>query len=122
MYRAAANDTHLDSPPPARAFGRASGLAEQEVALRILVAEDSGELRRLIALVLRRDGHEVIEARNGAELLEAMAVTFVDRDARRPDVIICEHLLPGIPGLTALAGLRARDPAMPFILMRSRPS
>ena len=39
--------------------------------LRILVAEDNRTLRRLLALVLRRDGHEVAEACDAGELLEA---------------------------------------------------
>jgi len=47
-------------------------LIEQETSLRILLAEDDAEMRRLLALVLRRDGHQVVEARDGGELLEAL--------------------------------------------------
>ena len=31
--------------------------------------------------------------------------------------MICEHALPGLAGLSVLAGLRSRDRATPFILM-----
>src|SRR5262245_58821762 len=46
-------------------------------SLRILLAEDDREMRRLLALVLRSEGHEVVEARDGAELLEAVATDIV---------------------------------------------
>jgi len=92
-------------------FGRAP--------LRILVAEDNRTLRRLLALVLRRDGHEVAEACDAGELLEALASSWIPNDgASAPiDLVICEHALPGLAGLSVLAGLRSRDRATPFILM-----
>jgi CheY-like chemotaxis protein len=92
-------------------------LFEQETSLRILVAEDDGDLRRLLAVALRRDGHQVIEARDGAELLEALASTLIEPVESPFDAVICEHALPGIPGLAVLAGLRARQRATPFILV-----
>ena len=36
------------------------------------------------------------------------------------DLVICEQALPGIPGLTVLAGLRSRHRATPFILVTDR--
>jgi two-component system response regulator TctD len=92
-------------------------LFEQENSLRILVAEDDPDLRRLLAVALRRDGHSVIEARDAAELLEALASTLIEPVASPFDVVICEQTLPGIPGLSLLAGLRSRQRATPFILV-----
>ena len=92
-------------------------LFEQETSLRILVAEDDADLRRLLAVALRRDGHAVIEARDAAELLEALASTLIEPVASPFDVVICEQTLPGIPGLSLLAGLRSRQRATPFILV-----
>jgi two-component system response regulator TctD len=92
-------------------------LFEQENSLRILVAEDDPDLRRLLAVALRRDGHAVIEARDAAELLEALASTLIEPVASPFDVVICEQTLPGIPGLSLLAGLRSRQRATPFILV-----
>jgi CheY-like chemotaxis protein len=92
-------------------------LAEPESSLRILLAEDDGEMRRLLALVLRRDGHRVIEARDGGELLEALAWTLIEPVREDFDLVICEQTLPGVPGLTVLEGLRARDRTTPFILI-----
>ena len=92
-------------------------LFEQENSLRILVAEDDSDLRRLLTVALRRDGHAVIEARDAAELLEALASTLIEPVASPFDVVICEQTLPGIPGLSLLAGLRSRQRATPFILV-----
>jgi len=85
--------------------------------LKIMVAEDSGALRRLLALVLERDGHEVVEARDAGELLEALASAIVDEDGSPFDLVICEQTLPGVVGLSVLAGLRGSDRTTPFILI-----
>ncbi|HSS40722.1 MAG TPA: response regulator [Polyangia bacterium] len=92
-------------------------LFEEEASLRVLLAEDDHSLRRLLAVILRRDGHEVVEVGDGAELLEAMAASLVDPRVPPFDLIVCEHRLPGLPGLSVLAGLRARDPATAFVLL-----
>jgi CheY-like chemotaxis protein len=96
-------------------------LVEEERSLRILLAEDNHELRRLLSFVLRREGHDVVEAHDGSQLLEALAFSIVEGGGQNFDVVICEQSLPGIPGLSVLAGLRARDRAMPFILITANP-
>jgi CheY-like chemotaxis protein len=96
-------------------------LFHQEASLHVLLAEDDRTLRRLLALILRREGHEVVEAADGAELLEAMAASLTDPRLAPFDVIVCEHRLPGMPGLSVLAGLRARDPATAFVLLTESP-
>jgi CheY-like chemotaxis protein len=90
---------------------------EQETSLRILVADHDGEMRRLLRLVLRRDGHEVVEVCDAGELLELLAATLVTPLELGFDLIICEQTLPGIQGLTILAGMRARNNDTPFILI-----
>jgi len=92
-------------------------LFEEEASLRVLLAEDDVSLRRLLSLILRREGHEVVEAADGAELLEALAASLVDARLPQFDLIVCEQRLPGMPGLSVLAGLRARDPATAFVLL-----
>jgi CheY-like chemotaxis protein len=90
---------------------------DERQSLRILVAESNGELRRLLSLVLRTDGHEVIEAADGGETLEAIAALILDGDRQRFDLVIADQGIPGIPGLSVLAGLRSRGRDTPFILM-----
>jgi CheY-like chemotaxis protein len=94
-----------------------AGLADDEAPLRILLAEDDREMRRLLSLILHRDGHEIVETRDAGELLEALASTLIEPGPRPFDLIVCEQSLPGIPGLTVLAGLRSRGCSTPFVLI-----
>jgi DNA-binding response OmpR family regulator len=59
---------------------------------RILVAEDDPHILRLISMWLRRQGHEVLEARNGVmarELIQARAI----------DVLVSDVNMPGLDGI-----------------------
>jgi len=104
-----------------QAFAREMHLFEEEASLRVLLAEDDPTLRRLLALILRRSGHEVVEAHDASELLEAIAGTLLEPREPAFDLIVCEQALPGMPGLSVLAGLRARDPATGFVLLTESP-
>jgi CheY-like chemotaxis protein len=70
---------------------------------------------------LRADGHDLAEARDGTELLEAIASSLLASPDARFDAIVSEQSLPGIEGLTVLAGLRARGVATPFVLITADP-
>jgi CheY-like chemotaxis protein len=87
---------------------------------RILVANGDRELRRLLAIVLRSDGHEVVEAADGSELLEAIASLVID-GGRPFDLIMSAQAMPGLPGVSVLTGLRARGRRTPFVLLTGHP-
>jgi two-component system, response regulator FlrC len=59
---------------------------------RILVAEDDPHILRLIAMWLRRQGHEVLEARHGAAARDLMRAQAVD-------VLISDVNMPGLDGV-----------------------
>jgi CheY-like chemotaxis protein len=59
----------------------------------------------------------VEEVSDGDELLEYLATLMVEGREDEVDLIISEQELPGIPGLSVLAGLRARRQEIPFVLM-----
>src|SRR5690348_18447361 len=86
-------------------------------SLRILLAEHNHHLRRLIALVLRRDGHFVVEAGDGTRLLDVVASLLIDRRRLHYDLIVSEQRLPGIQGLSVLSALRTAGDPTPFVLM-----
>lgn len=70
----------------------------------ILVIEDEEALRDDLVDLLRSapEGYEVLEApegRTGLALIEA----------RRPDLVICDRLMPAMAGHEVLEALRARD-------------
>lgn len=79
---------------------------------RILVIDDDARLRQHFAEILRLDGHQVIEARNGREGIEL---------ARKesPDLVLCDITMPEMNGHRVLETLRASPAtaALPFIFL-----
>lgn len=88
-----------------------------ESPVRVLLAEDDRELRQLLAVALRRDGYEVLEAHDGNHLLELMAASLVSSGGGRPDIVVSDVRMPGKTGLELLAGLRRDDSSMPVVLI-----
>ena len=86
-------------------------------ALHILLAEDNRQLRNLLVTALYGDGHSVDELADGDELIEQIATLIVEDREDDIDLIISEQESPGMPGLSVLAGLRARGQSIPFVLM-----
>lgn len=86
----------------------------------VLLAEDDEELRRLLARKLRRCGCEVIEARNGAQLVELVFERAVEPlpDSMEPAaLIITDHRMPGRTGLEVASLLRSVNWATPLIVI-----
>jgi DNA-binding NtrC family response regulator len=85
---------------------------------RVLLAEDDADMRRLLAQALRDDGYDVLEARNGSQLLDSIAALALEPDCDEPvDMIISDLRMPGRNGLSILAGLRDAQWMTPFILI-----
>jgi CheY-like chemotaxis protein len=97
-----------------------SSVARKQPSLRIRLAEHDHHLRRLIALVLRRDGHFIVEASDGARVLDVVASVLLDH-RRHYDLIVSEQRLPGIQGLSALSALRTGGDETPFVLITADP-
>jgi DNA-binding response OmpR family regulator len=110
MSAGVAQDRPVASVPAPAAAPRA--------ATRVLLAEDDYEMRRLVAIALRRDGCEVIEVDSGNKLLDLLATELL-HPVRQPsiDVIISDHRMPGATGLSVLMGLHKERWATPFILI-----
>jgi two-component system response regulator (stage 0 sporulation protein F) len=83
---------------------------------RILLAEDDGAMRAMLARVLRRAGLEVVEARNGSETLELLAYAFEGCEGRF-DLVISDVRMPGYDGLNVLASIRELPNRAPLILI-----
>ena len=70
----------------------------------ILVVEDDPEVRELLELVLKGEGHHIVSAPDGAAALELVA-----RGALRADLILVDYNLPGgMNGLELTANLREK--------------
>lgn len=83
--------------------------------LRIVLAEDDREMRWMLAGVLRRDGHEVIEASDGLELVAALT------SVAGIDLVVSDLRMPGVDGLEALRRLRLAGVETPMLLMTAFP-
>jgi diguanylate cyclase len=84
---------------------------------KILVIEDTAPIRRQIQVILKMRGYDTASAEDGQEGV---------RLARewRPDLVVCDVMLPGLDGFEVLAALRS-DPqtaAVPFIFLSAKAS
>jgi two-component system response regulator (stage 0 sporulation protein F) len=84
---------------------------------RILVADDDPDMRRLLAAVLHRDGHTVVEARDGMELIDHLARTMWRRQPDSFSVIVSDVQMPRLTGLDILAALRCTKWETPVIFV-----
>jgi len=68
----------------------------------VLVAEDDADLRGVLTASLTRNGHRVLQARDGAEALAAIE--------REPvDLLVLDLVMPNIDGYEVLARLKSSD-------------
>ncbi len=73
----------------------------------VLIADDEPGIRLLLRMTLKGAGHEVLEARDGDEALDALR-------SHRPCVAILDVQMPGRSGLDVCRAVRA-DPALAHI-------
>ena len=66
---------------------------------RILIVDDMVASREAMSKLLQRQGYETACAMNGAEGL-------VQLKRAKPDLILLDHMMPEVDGLTFLAGIR----------------
>ena len=75
---------------------------------RILVIEDQAPMRRNIALMLKMEGYETETAENGREGLEKVA-------AFKPDLILCDVMMPEMDGHAATREIRAHEESLALL-------
>src|ERR1700733_9754811 len=75
---------------------------------KILVADDEQNLRRVLVTMLRRDGHEVVQAASGLEAIERLAEV---------DVVITDLRMPGADGMEVLRTASRSFPQVPVIMI-----
>jgi two-component system cell cycle response regulator CpdR len=77
---------------------------------RILIAEDEESLRRFVARALVIDGHEVVEAGDGAEALDYLK-------AEGFDLLLSDIRMPIMDGIALATATAELVPQMPILLM-----
>jgi DNA-binding response OmpR family regulator len=86
---------------------------------RLLLAEDDLQMRQLVAEALRKDGYDVVEAVDGMHVLDQVSSWLLDQTPKGPviNLIISDIRMPGLSGLSLVAGLRQAGWTTPIILM-----
>ena len=82
---------------------------------RILVIEDERDLQQVLAYNLRREGHEVLQALEGAEGLRMAR-------SQKPGMVLLDLMLPDLPGTEVCKALKA-EPAtreIPVLMLTAK--
>ena len=80
--------------------------------MHILIAEDDLTSRGMLAAVLKKSGHDVVETVNGAEALDEL------QKPGAPKLVILDWMMPEMEGLEVVRRVRAMEsPQPPFIVM-----
>jgi DNA-binding response OmpR family regulator len=85
--------------------------------VKILIAEDSSAVRRVVAGRLAADGYQVIEAVDGED-----ALLLARREL--PDLLVLDKVLPACGGFEVVRALREdpRTRAIPVVMLTERAS
>jgi CheY-like chemotaxis protein len=71
----------------------------------ILVVDDDDQMRKLIRLLLQREGHSVVEASDGLEALRLL-------DAGPVDLVVSDVVMPDMDGLELIRKARKAHPGL----------
>jgi len=80
--------------------------------IKVLVIDDEPPIRKLLRMGLTTQGYEILEASNGKTALEKLT--------EQPALIILDLGLPDIQGHELLRTIRARNEAVPIVVLSSR--
>jgi len=87
--------------------------AAKAVSGTVLVVEDQRFDRDLLIRVLRSDGHQIVAAASGPEGLKLL-------ESSRPDVILCDVVMPDMDGLEFCRQVKARPEYIPVLLVTGK--
>ena len=79
---------------------------------KVLVVDDEPNIREVVGLYLRRDGHAVVSAGDGDEALRLYQQT-------QPDLVVLDLMLPGLSGLEVCRRLQANR-RVPLIMLTAK--
>ncbi|MCH8911846.1 MAG: response regulator [Chloroflexi bacterium] len=82
---------------------------------RILIVDDSSDVRLALATILEDAGHDIVEAEDGDQVFD-LAI------AESPDLVLLDVMMPRVNGFDALATLKAdtRTNPIPVIMVTAK--
>ena len=93
----------------AQMVARSAASSVSHRRLNILAVDEDRAMRRALRITLQRLGHEVHEARSGSSALRLLK-------RLSPDVIVLDHILPGLSGVETVPLLRKAGHLGPIFL------
>ena len=84
-----------------------------ETVADILIIEDDPSINEVVCAHLERRGYRCRQAFSGTEGLMLLR-------EQRPDVVITDLMLPGVPGEEIVRAIRGADSALPIIVISAR--
>ena len=93
-------------------------MEEPRRPVRVLLAEDDAELRRLLREALQAGGYDVVEVTDGGRLLVRLGQEYRSgRPEESFDVIVSDVRMPVCTGLQIVESLRLAHSRIPVILI-----
>jgi DNA-binding response OmpR family regulator len=83
-----------------------------EASARILLVDDEEAIQTLLAYPLRKEGYEVVAARDGRQALDLFA-------EQRFDLVVLDVMMPRLDGIEVCRRLRSRS-QVPIIMLTAR--
>jgi DNA-binding response OmpR family regulator len=93
-------------------YNRVKELETRSTVAKVLIVDDEPNIREVVGLYLRRDGHTIVSATDGEEALE------VFRESE-PDLVVLDLMLPKMSGLEVCRRMRAGR-KVPLIMLTAR--
>jgi len=85
---------------------------KRSTVAKVLIVDDEPNIREVVGLYLRRDGHEVVSAADGEEALSMFSSAV-------PDLVVLDLMLPKVGGLEVCRRMRA-ERRVPLIMLTAR--
>jgi DNA-binding response OmpR family regulator len=80
---------------------------------RVLVVDDDPQVVRLLRVNLELEGYDVVSASDGIQALDAVA-------KEKPDLIVCDVMMPGMDGVEVVRRLRADNVTLPVVMLSAK--
>jgi two-component system chemotaxis response regulator CheY len=90
------------------------GRDAEAAAMTIMVADDGDLIRKLVSMILTKEGHKVVESRNGKEALDLLLKTNID-------ILITDLNMPGMDGIELVKTIRSSPGLrlLPIVMLSS---
>ncbi|ACV22164.1 Transcriptional regulatory protein walR [Slackia heliotrinireducens] len=79
----------------------------------ILVVDDDASIRDAVAIYMKREGHDVVQAKNGVEALEVF-------NRQHLDLVILDVMMEGYNGFEVCSAIRDKDISLPIIILSAK--